>query len=100
MEMVISYTVGVTDMRVARAIDLSSESRAELHKLLRRRTTAVNGGTFIRPAAPGSYRFRGVGNVIFETGNNFSISPVLLCQATGRHAALVLRRCPAAGPLQ
>jgi maltoporin len=33
-------------------------------------------------AAAHSYRFRVVDNVIFETGNNFSISPVLLCQAT------------------
>jgi hypothetical protein len=41
MALVISYTVEVTDMRVAPAIHLSSESRAELHKLLRRRTTPV-----------------------------------------------------------
>lgn len=41
MAMVISYTVEVTDMRVAPAIHLSSEARAELHKLLRRRTTPV-----------------------------------------------------------
>ena len=38
---VISYTVEVTDMRVAQAIHLSSAARAELHKLLRRRTTPV-----------------------------------------------------------
>ena len=45
-------------------------------------TYVVNGGTFIRPDAPGSYRFRVADNVIFETGNHFSISPVLLYQAT------------------
>ena len=45
-------------------------------------TYSVNGGTFIRPDAPGSYRFRVADNVIFETGNHFSISPVVLYQAT------------------
>jgi maltoporin len=45
-------------------------------------TYSVNGGTFIRPDGPGSYRFRVADNVIFETGNHFSISPVLLYQAT------------------
>ena len=39
-------------------------------------------GTFIRPDAPGSYRFRVADNVIFETGKHFSISPVLLYQLT------------------
>jgi maltoporin len=45
-------------------------------------TYSVNGGTFIRPDAPGSYRFRVADNIIFETGNHFSISPVVLYQAT------------------
>jgi maltoporin len=45
-------------------------------------TYSVNGGTFIRPDAPGSYRFRVADNVIFETGNHFSISPVVIYQAT------------------
>jgi maltoporin len=45
-------------------------------------TYSVNGGTFIRPDAAGSYRFRVADNVIFETGNHFSISPVVLYQAT------------------
>jgi maltoporin len=39
-------------------------------------------GTFIRPDAPGSYRFRVADNVIFETGKHFTISPVLLYQLT------------------
>ena len=45
-------------------------------------TYLVNGGTFIRPDASGSYRFRVADNMIFETGNHFSISPVVLYQAT------------------
>jgi maltoporin len=45
-------------------------------------TYSVNGGTFIRPDASGSYRFRVADNVIFETGNHFSVSPVVLYQAT------------------
>jgi maltoporin len=45
-------------------------------------TYSVNGGSFIRPDAPGSYRFRVADNVIFESGNHFSISPVVLYQAT------------------
>lgn len=45
-------------------------------------TYSVNGGTFIRPDASGSYRFRIADNVIFETGNHFSVSPVVLYQAT------------------
>jgi maltoporin len=45
-------------------------------------TYVVNGGTYIRPDAPGSYRFRVAENLIFETGNHFSISPVILYQAT------------------
>ena len=45
-------------------------------------TYSVNGGIFIRPDAPGSYRFRVADNVIFETGSHFSISPVVLYQAT------------------
>jgi maltoporin len=45
-------------------------------------TYTVNGGTFIRPDAPGSYRFRVADNLIFETGKHFSISPMLLYQAT------------------
>ncbi len=39
--LVISYTVEVVDLRVAAAIHLSSEARAELHRLVRRRTTPV-----------------------------------------------------------
>jgi maltoporin len=45
-------------------------------------TFLSNGQTFIRPDAPGSYRFRVADNVIFETGNHFSISPVVLYQLT------------------
>ena len=45
-------------------------------------TYSVNGGTYIRPDASGSYRFRVADNVIFEAGNHFSISPVVLYQAT------------------
>jgi maltoporin len=45
-------------------------------------TYVVNGGTYIRPNAPGSYRFRVADNLIFETGNHFSISPMVLYQAT------------------
>jgi maltoporin len=45
-------------------------------------TYVTNGQTFIRPDAPGSYRFRVADNVIFETGNHFSISPVVLYQLT------------------
>jgi len=45
-------------------------------------TFSVPSGTFIRPDSPGSYRFRVAENLIFETGNHFSISPVLLYQAT------------------
>ena len=45
-------------------------------------TYAVNGVSFIRPDAPGSYRFRLADNMIFETGNHFSMSPVVLYQAT------------------
>jgi hypothetical protein len=39
--LLISYTVEVTDMRVAAAIHLGSEARAELQSLVRRRTTPV-----------------------------------------------------------
>jgi maltoporin len=45
-------------------------------------TYTVNGGTFIRPDAPGSYRFRVAENMIFETGKHFSVSPLVLYQAT------------------
>jgi maltoporin len=45
-------------------------------------TATTSSGTFIRPDASGSYRFRIADNMIFETGNHFSISPVLLYQAT------------------
>ena len=45
-------------------------------------TYSVNGGIFIRPDAPGSYRFRVADNLIFESGKHFSISPMLLYQAT------------------
>jgi maltoporin len=45
-------------------------------------TFTSNGGTFIRPDAPGSYRFRVADNLIFETGKHFSVSPMLLYQAT------------------
>jgi maltoporin len=45
-------------------------------------TFVTNGQTFIRPEAPGSYRFRVADNVIYETGNHFSISPVVLYQLT------------------
>ncbi len=39
-------------------------------------------GTFIRPDAPGSYRFRVAENLIFQYGDHFSISPVVLYQAS------------------
>ena len=45
-------------------------------------TYVVNGGTFIRPDASGSYRFRVADNMIFETGDHFSISPIVLYQLT------------------
>ena len=45
-------------------------------------TYTTSAGTFIRPDAPGSYRFRVADNMIFETGKHFSISPVLLYQLT------------------
>jgi maltoporin len=45
-------------------------------------TFTTTAGTFIRPDAPDSYRFRVADNVIFETGNHFTISPVILYQAT------------------
>ena len=45
-------------------------------------TAATSNGTFIRPDAPGSYRFRVADNVIFETGNHFTVSPVVLYQLT------------------
>ncbi len=45
-------------------------------------TYAINGATFIRPDAPGSYRFRVAENMIFETGRHFTMSPVLLFQST------------------
>jgi maltoporin len=45
-------------------------------------TYTTSAGTFIRPDASGSYRFRVADNMIFETGKHFSISPVLLYQFT------------------
>lgn len=45
-------------------------------------TYTTSGGTFIRPDAPGSYRFRVAENMIFETGEHFTMSPVILYQAT------------------
>jgi len=45
-------------------------------------TYTNSAGTFIRPDAPGSYRFRVADNLIFETGKHFSISPMLLYQLT------------------
>jgi maltoporin len=45
-------------------------------------TVSTSSGTFIRPDAPGSYRFRVADNIIFETGNHFTVSPVVLYQAT------------------
>lgn len=41
MVMVISCRVEVASMRIAPAIELSSQVRSELHKLMRRRTTPV-----------------------------------------------------------
>jgi maltoporin len=43
-------------------------------------TTAA--GTFIRPDAPGSYRFRITENLIMQPSPHFSFSPVLLYQLT------------------
>jgi maltoporin len=45
-------------------------------------TYSVNGGTFIRPDASDSYRFRVAENMIFESGKHFSVSPVVLYQDT------------------
>jgi maltoporin len=45
-------------------------------------TYTINAGTFIRPDASDSYRFRVADNIIFETGQHFSISPLVLYQAT------------------
>jgi maltoporin len=45
-------------------------------------TYATSAGTFIRPDASGSYRFRVADNMIFETGNHFTVSPVVLYQLT------------------
>jgi maltoporin len=45
-------------------------------------TFTTSAGTFIRPDASDSYRFRVAENMIFETGKHFSISPVLLYQDT------------------
>lgn len=45
-------------------------------------TYTVNGATYIRPDAPGSYRFRVAENMIFESGQHFTMSPVLLYQLT------------------
>jgi maltoporin len=45
-------------------------------------TYTVNSGTYIRPDAPGSYRFRVAENLIFENGKHFTVSPVILYQAT------------------
>jgi maltoporin len=45
-------------------------------------TFTTLAGTFIRPDASDSYRFRVADNMIFETGKHFSISPVLLYQDT------------------
>jgi maltoporin len=45
-------------------------------------TFVEDGQTFIRPSAAGSYRFRVADNLIFETGDHFAISPVVLYQAT------------------
>jgi len=45
-------------------------------------TYTTTAGSFIRPDAPGSYRFRVADNVIFETGNHFSVSPLVLYQLT------------------
>jgi maltoporin len=45
-------------------------------------TYTTNAGTFIRPDASDSYRFRVAENMIFETGKHFSVSPVILYQDT------------------
>jgi maltoporin len=45
-------------------------------------TFSTSTGTYIRPDAPDSYRFRVADNLIFQTGNHFSISPMVLYQAT------------------
>jgi maltoporin len=45
-------------------------------------TYTTPAGSFIRPDAPGSYRFRVADNVILEAGNHFTVSPVVLYQFT------------------
>ncbi|MGO9096330.1 MAG: carbohydrate porin [Bryobacteraceae bacterium] len=45
-------------------------------------TYTTDAGTFIRPDAPGSYRFRATENVILQPSPHFSFSPVVLYQLT------------------
>jgi len=45
-------------------------------------TFSANGGTFILPDASDSYRFRVADNIIYESGKHFTVSPVVLYQAT------------------
>jgi maltoporin len=45
-------------------------------------TFTTPDGTFIRPDASNSYRFRVADNMIFESGSHFTVSPVILYQLT------------------
>jgi maltoporin len=45
-------------------------------------TYSTPDGTFIRPDASDSFRFRVADNMIFETGSHFTVSPVILYQLT------------------
>ena len=45
-------------------------------------TYTTSAGSFIRPDASDSYRFRVADNMILEAGNHFTISPVILYQFT------------------
>jgi maltoporin len=45
-------------------------------------TYTIDAGTFIRPDASDSYRFRVAENMIFESGKHFAVSPVVLYQDT------------------
>jgi maltoporin len=45
-------------------------------------TYTTPDGSFIRPDASGSYRFRVADNMILEAGDHFTVSPVILYQLT------------------
>jgi maltoporin len=45
-------------------------------------TYTTSAGSFIRPDASDSYRFRVADNMVLEAGNHFTVSPVILYQFT------------------